>query len=77
MTYYHKWCFLLRSLYRSGSESLQSTIEAIVKNDNDELLQKFIEDEDIVDDGNIRKGCLVDDILSPILSIEVAPNFVC
>ena len=45
-------------MYRSGSESLQSTIEAIVKNDNDELLQKFIEDEDIVDEGNIRKKLL-------------------
>ena len=43
-------------MYRSGSETLQKTIEAIVKSDKHDLLQQFIENEDvdIADDGFIR-----------------------
>ena len=47
---------LIRDYYRAGSESLQDTLEAILRTDNVQLLNDFVRSTEEVTDGAIREN---------------------
>ena len=59
---------VIRELHKSGSESLQDTLQAIVKSDNDQLLKSFVETIEVTD-GAIREHG--NPINSPVLRYAI------
>ena len=59
---------VIRELHQSGSETLQDTLQAIVKSDNDQLLKSFVETIEVTD-GAIREHG--NPINSPVLRYAI------